>query len=280
MRARIWVSLAVGLVGLTIPVSPAAAQDEPCAMGPRQDIFFFAGTPGGNGRLAQTFITQPGGAVTTAQADVAKFGTSADWIMQINEVDGSGTPTNTVLASTTIPDSAVPAGDSIITGTFANPAPVSAGQRYALVVTRPGSTGLGVGLRTSGDCPGRFFTSFSQTDPFNGQSQDMIFAVSVTVLPEPVGPVDSTLPDATITKGPKDKTKQKTATFEFIGSDARAVAGFECSLDGEAFRACSSPITYKVRKGKHTFQVQAIDTAGNVGPPATDTWTVKKKRRR
>jgi hypothetical protein len=33
-----------------------------------------------------------------------------------------------------------------------------------------------------------------------------------------------------------------------------------------------------VKKGKHTFQVQAIDEAGNVGSPATDTWKRKKKK--
>jgi hypothetical protein len=35
----------------------------------------------------------------------------------------------------------------------------------------------------------------------------------------------------------------------------------------------------KVKKGKHTFQVQAVDQAGNVSPPATDAWKRKKKRR-
>jgi hypothetical protein len=86
-------------------------------------------------------------------------------------------------------------------------------------------------------------------------------------------------PNATITKGPKDKTKKKTATFEFTGADARAVASFQCSLDGGAFASCTSPHTVKVKKGKHTFQVRAIDQAGNVGTPASDAWKRKKKKR-
>jgi hypothetical protein len=86
-------------------------------------------------------------------------------------------------------------------------------------------------------------------------------------------------PETTITNGPKDKTKKKTATFEFTANDP--AAAFECSLDGEAFRACSSPVTVKVKKGKHTFSVRATDVGGNVeGAPATDDWKVKKKRKR
>ena len=94
-------------------------------------------------------------------------------------------------------------------------------------------------------------------------------------------PGDAAAPNATITKGPKNKTKKKTATFHFSGIDARVLAGFQCSLDGGAFAACTSPHTVKVKKGKHTFSVRATDQAGNVdGTPATDSWKVKRKRRR
>jgi hypothetical protein len=93
-------------------------------------------------------------------------------------------------------------------------------------------------------------------------------------------PPDTTPPNALITKGPKNKTRKKRATLEFTGTDARAIASFQCKLDARAFAPCISPYTVKVKKGKHTFQVQAIDQAGNVGPPATDDWKVKKKRRK
>jgi hypothetical protein len=92
---------------------------------------------------------------------------------------------------------------------------------------------------------------------------------------------DCAPPDTTITKGPKDRTKKRKATFEFSGTDARAVAGFECSLDGASFTSCVSPLTLKVKKGKHTFSVRAVDAAGNPdGSPATDDWKVKKKRKK
>jgi hypothetical protein len=35
-----------------------------------------------------------------------------------------------------------------------------------------------------------------------------------------------------------------------------------------------------VRKGKHHFEVQAVDGAGNVGSPASDDWKVKKKKKK
>ena len=92
---------------------------------------------------------------------------------------------------------------------------------------------------------------------------------------------DCAQPDTTITKAPPPKTKKKTATFEFTGTDARAVASFQCALDGGPFAACTSPHTVKVKKGKHVFSVRAIDANGNADPtPATQTWKVKKKKKR
>lgn len=90
---------------------------------------------------------------------------------------------------------------------------------------------------------------------------------------------DEVSPNTLITSKPKDKTKKKQATFTFTGTDARAVASFECSLDGGVFTTCTSPYTVKVKKGKHTFAVEAIDQAGNVGAPATDTWKRKRKKK-
>jgi hypothetical protein len=110
-----------------------------------------------------------------------------------------------------------------------------------------------------------------------GSNAAGIIVLSLWENAAPPEPGDSTSPSAQITKGPKDKTKKKTATFEFGGTDARAIASFQCKLDAGAFAACTSPHTVKVKKGKHTFQVQAIDLAGNVGSPATDDWKVKKK---
>jgi hypothetical protein len=93
--------------------------------------------------------------------------------------------------------------------------------------------------------------------------------------------VDCVAAETTITKAPKGRSKKRKAKFEFSGTDARAVAGFQCSLDSGSFTPCASPYVVKVRKGKHTFSVRATDQAGNVDPtPATAAWKVKKKRKR
>jgi len=94
---------------------------------------------------------------------------------------------------------------------------------------------------------------------------------------------DTIAPQATITKGPRDKIKTKKkrvrATFEFSSNEPGST--FECSLDGAAFAACTSPHTVKVKKGKHNLAVRARDAAGNVDPtPATDGWKVKRKKRK
>ncbi len=90
---------------------------------------------------------------------------------------------------------------------------------------------------------------------------------------------DTTSPDTTITGDqPADPTNATTADFTFSGNDGAGigVASFECKLDGEAFIACTSPKSYTgLGAGSHTFQVRAIDLAGNTDPtPAAYTWTI------
>jgi hypothetical protein len=191
-----------------------AVQDASCP-GPR--TVGHAGST--NGRFAQTFTAQTTGSLISAQVDVSKVDGNADWILRIVEVDATGTPTNTALATAVVPDASVPISSSvIITGTFASPASVVAGQQYALTVGRPGS-GSGavqVGGRGPGDtCPGLLFFSNTQTDPFSSAgTSDMVFAVFVEPAPpEPQAPVKA---DGTLTidanKGKVEKGRKVTLT--------------------------------------------------------------------
>jgi hypothetical protein len=80
-------------------------------------------------------------------------------------------------------------------------------------------------------------------------------------------------PDATITGRPTDPTTARTATFTFTG-DATATS-FECSLDGAAFVACTSPQSYSgLGSGGHVFQVRARDAAHQAGAADRALWTI------
>jgi hypothetical protein len=88
------------------------------------------------------------------------------------------------------------------------------------------------------------------------------------------------VPETTITKKPKKlkAKKRANATFEFSSSVAGST--FACSLDGAAPAPCTSPASFKVKKGHHTFSVTA-SAAGQRDPsPATASFTVKKKKRK
>ncbi len=88
---------------------------------------------------------------------------------------------------------------------------------------------------------------------------------------------DTTPPDASITAGPSGPTEDETPSFEFNATEPGS--SFECSIDGGAFAACSSPFTTPaLPAGQHTFSVRARDGAGNLGPAATTTFTVEAQQ--
>jgi Bacterial Ig domain len=80
-------------------------------------------------------------------------------------------------------------------------------------------------------------------------------------------------PDTTIDSGPANPTNSNSPTFTF---HADVGSAFQCSLDGSAFTSCTSPKGYSgLADGSHTFQVRAIDAAGNTDPtPASFTWII------
>jgi type VII secretion-associated serine protease mycosin len=87
-----------------------------------------------------------------------------------------------------------------------------------------------------------------------------------------VGTPDITSPSTSITSRPASTTTSSTARFRF--SSTGGGVAFLCRLDKGSWHSCSSPKTYSVPKGKHTFKVLARDAAGNEDPtPATATWT-------
>jgi subtilisin family serine protease len=86
--------------------------------------------------------------------------------------------------------------------------------------------------------------------------------------------MDHTAPNTTITGRPANRTGKPRATFRFTSSEAGST--FQCKHMNGAWRACSSPKTYRnLSNGLHTFRVRAVDRNLNVDPtPAVDTWRV------
>jgi len=89
---------------------------------------------------------------------------------------------------------------------------------------------------------------------------------------------DITDPQTTI-----DNVSSGSITFTFSGSDNHSAGSnltFQCRLDSAAWESCTSPKTYTTAElqqmvGDHTFQVRAVDQAGNVDEtPASHDFTV------
>jgi hypothetical protein len=91
--------------------------------------------------------------------------------------------------------------------------------------------------------------------------------------------VDATAPETTLGARPRSRTTALSASFTFSASEQ---ATFQCKLDASAFVACTSPKTYaRIRRSVHTFQVRAVDAAGNMDPtPAVLRWTIAAVTRR
>jgi hypothetical protein len=85
--------------------------------------------------------------------------------------------------------------------------------------------------------------------------------------------IDATAPETTFAARPGSRTTAVSATFRFAANER---VTFECKLDGAAFARCTSPKSYaRLRKTRHTFEVRAIDAAGNIDTtPAVHRWTI------
>lgn len=87
---------------------------------------------------------------------------------------------------------------------------------------------------------------------------------------------DVVVPDTLISSTGTASPTTTTAEFTFSGTDDVLVASYECSFDGSAFAACTSPKSYTgLVDGPHTFEVRAVDSSANVDPtPASYSWTI------
>jgi hypothetical protein len=86
-----------------------------------------------------------------------------------------------------------------------------------------------------------------------------------------VGYVDNSAPSAAIDGA---QVTGAAASFAF-SSPAADVVRFECSLDGGAFGACTSPKDFTgLAPGAHTVTIHAVDRTGNTGPDASKSFSI------
>jgi hypothetical protein len=135
-------------------------------------------------RLAQSFTAGMSGPLHQIQIGVNKTsGTMGDYVVELLDLDVDGKPTNTVLATATIPNPGVPVGASMITASFAGP-PLVAGVEYAVALSRPEGTSLPNFFwqsRNPDVCAGSGFSQDTGTSPFIPADVDLVVFVIVLV---------------------------------------------------------------------------------------------------
>ncbi len=188
----------------------------------------------------------------------------------VRAIDRAGRITEVTQAIATVL-SAADAPDTTITSSPANPSATN-GASFAF-------TGSATAVAFECSLDNGAYTPCASPTTYNdlskGQHTFLVRAIDSRGLPD-LSPatytwtVNASALDATITASPANPSNSRTAQFSFSGTGAT----FECSLDGAAYSACTSPTSYSgLGNGEHTFLVRA--RSGNtVGAAARFTWTV------
>jgi hypothetical protein len=109
-------------------------------------------------------------------------------------------------------------------------------------------------------------TAAYQGNPTHAQSQGSAqLQVTAPTIP----------PNTILRKKPRKKTALRMAKFKFVSDQPGS--SFQCKLDRKPFKSCRSPFKAKVKPGRHTFKVRAVNAQGTADPtPAVFRWTVGK----
>ena len=120
----------------------------------------------------------------------------------------------------------------------------------------------GSGAPGSGPTPGPGATTPPVTAPTPPPVVATPSTPSASPTPTATAGRDRTAPVVTITSAPLLNLLSSTATVAFTSDDPTAT--FTCRLDGNPWRACTSPVTYTgLKLGGHRIEVRATDPAGN-----------------
>lgn len=98
----------------------------------------------------------------------------------------------------------------------------------------------------------------------------VVVVASIIACDVPEGPSARDI-DVTFQSAPAAATREPIAEFVF---SAEGELSFTCSLDGAIQAACTSPQSFPVFDGEHTFAVRAVDVTHAAGAPTVHTWVV------
>ena len=141
----------------------------------------------------------------------------------------------------------------------------------ATVKTCAGTVANGAPIDTSTPGPHSFTVNTEDQEGAKGSK-----TVSYTIIAPTANPPVS--PQTKLGSHPKKtiKTKKKKVKVKFGFSSSVAGATFKCKLDKGKLAACTSPKSYMVKPGKHTFSVVASSGGVADTTPATFSFKVKK----
>jgi hypothetical protein len=241
-----------------------------------------------NGGPTQTMLPQPNspaidkGQVTGETVD--QRGLQRPWLFDITEpTNGDGSDIGAVEVEGPVPTGTTPASPNA-SGTPNVFGTVESGSTVQLftgtscgtqVGSGPASGFLSPGVAPSSAIP-EGSTTFSVRSTYGTATSDCSpTTVDYTRLASPPsggGGGGASPPDTSLSA--KVRKPKHKATFTFASSDPSAT--FMCKLDKGAFAPCTSPVTIKkLRKGKHTFTVEAVNAAGPDPSPATFKFKLK-----
>jgi hypothetical protein len=87
--------------------------------------------------------------------------------------------------------------------------------------------------------------------------------------------VDTIAPGLVLTGSPQqgETTSSGSASFDIVANET--VATYLCSIDGAAYSACGTHVSYSgLATGSHSFSAYVLDRAGNESIVVGRTWTV------
>jgi hypothetical protein len=91
--------------------------------------------------------------------------------------------------------------------------------------------------------------------------------------------IDTTAPEASITRHPRKliRSKRRKIRSVFLFGSSEPGAAFLCKVDRGPLQACESKLVWRFGPGKHSVEVRARDSVGNVDPtPAVYTFRFKR----